>query len=295
MHIPVLLNEVLEILSPSKGQVMIDATVGGGGHGIPIARHLSPGGVFLGIDWDKSRIKELEQAITEEKLNLNRLILICSNYADLPAVLEREGLDKVDGLLMDLGFSSDQLGVGRGFGFRGPEEPLLMTYSENDQPAYEILSMLGEKQIAEIIRDLSDERYANRIAKAIVRARKEKSIVTNRDLSEIVKSAVPANYEKGRIDPATRTFMALRIFVNRELENLGRTLGELHEIVKPGGRVIIITYHSKEDAMVKHFFQDLALHDKAVLINKKVVQPTEMEVNKNPRSRSAKLRAIEIK
>jgi 16S rRNA (cytosine1402-N4)-methyltransferase len=295
MHIPVLLNEVLEILSPSKGQVMIDATVGGGGHGIPIARRLSPSGVFVGIDWDKDRIEELQQAIAGEKLDLDRLILICSNYADLPAVLEKEGLGKADGLLMDLGFSSDQLGVGRGFNFQGPEEPLLMTYNESDQPAYAILSTLGEKQIAEIIKDLSDERYAHRIAKAIVRARKEKPVVTNRDLAKIVEGAVPQNYEKGRISPATRTFMALRIFVNRELENLGRTLGELQEIVKPGGRVAIVAYHSKEDAMVKHFFRDLVTCGKAVLINKKVVQPTEAEISKNPRSRSAKLRAIEIK
>jgi 16S rRNA (cytosine1402-N4)-methyltransferase len=295
MHIPVLLNEVLEILNPSAGRVMADATVGGGGHGIPIARRLSPGGVFLGIDWDKNRIKELERAITEEKLDLDRLILVCSNYTDLPAILEEEHLGKIDGLLMDLGFSSDQMGSGRGFSFGDPEEPLLMTYSEEDRPAYEVLSVLDERQIAEIISDLSDERYARRIAKAIILTRRERPIVTNRDLAEIIRRAVPQNYEKGRIDPATRTFMALRIFVNRELENLGRLLGELQRVVKTGGRVAIITYHSKEDAMVKHFFRSLAADGKAALISKKVVQPTEAEVEKNPRSRSAKLRAIEIK
>ncbi|MDD5710500.1 MAG: 16S rRNA (cytosine(1402)-N(4))-methyltransferase RsmH [Candidatus Colwellbacteria bacterium] len=295
MHIPVLLNEVLAILDPSRGQVMIDATVGGGGHGIPIARRLAPGGVFLGVDWDKSRIEELERAIVEEKLDLDRLILVCSNYADLPTVLEHEGLAKADGLLMDLGFSSDQLGAGRGFNFQGPEEPLLMTYNENDQPAYAVLSTLGEKDIAEMIRDLSDERYARQIAKAIVRTRRDKSISTNWDLARVVEHAVPRNYERGRISPATRTFMALRIFTNKELENLGRILGELKMIIKPGGRAVIITYHSKEDAMVKHFFRELAARGEAVLINKKVVQPTGAEVNRNPRSRSAKLRAIEIK
>jgi 16S rRNA (cytosine1402-N4)-methyltransferase len=295
MHIPVLLNEVLEILNPLKGQVMVDATVGGGGHGIPIAHRLSPGGVFLGIDWDGKRIEELGRVISEEKLELDRLVLVCGNYVDLPEILRRESLEKVDGLLMDLGFSSDQLGTGKGFSFRGPEEPLRMTYNEDSQPAYEILSILGEKQIAEIIGDLSDERYARRIAKAIVLARKQKPIVTNRDLIEVIKSAVPRNYEHGRIDPATRTFMALRIFVNRELENLGRTLGELKEIVKPGGRVVIITYHSKEDVMVKHFFQNMVACGEAVLINQKVVRPTPIEIEQNPRSRSAKLRAIEIK
>lgn len=295
MHIPVLLNEVLEILGPSQGQVMIDATVGGGGHGIPIARRLSPRGVFLGVDWDNRRIEELQQAVAEEKIDLDQLILVCGNYTDLPAILEKERLGKADGLLIDLGFSSDQLGAGRGFNFQGPEEPLLMTYNENNPPAYAVLSTLGEKQLAQMISDLSDERYAHRIAKGIVRARQEKSIVTNRDLARVIENTVPRNYERGRISPATRTFMALRIFVNRELENLGRILGELQEIVKPGGRVVIITYHSKEDAMVKYFFRNLVSCGQAVLINRKVVQPTEAEINKNPRSRSAKLRAIELK
>ncbi|MBU2101204.1 16S rRNA (cytosine(1402)-N(4))-methyltransferase RsmH [Patescibacteria group bacterium] len=294
MHVPVLLNEVLEMLSPSEGQTMIDATVGGGGHGIPIARRLSPGGVFLGMDWDKERLKELRQAIDEEKLDLEKMILVCSNYADLQDVLEKEDLGRVDGLLVDLGFSSDQLGAGKGFSFRGREEPLIMTYSDTDVPIYEILPTLGEKQIAEIIKDLSDERYAGRIAKAIVRQRKVTSILTNHDLARVVREAVPKGYENGRIDPATRTFMAFRIYANRELENLGRILGSLAETLKPGGRAAIITYHSKEDAMVKHFFKDLAERGEGILVNKKVIKPRDEEIKINPRSRSAKLRTIEL-
>ncbi|PIR97716.1 MAG: 16S rRNA (cytosine(1402)-N(4))-methyltransferase [Candidatus Colwellbacteria bacterium CG10_big_fil_rev_8_21_14_0_10_42_22] len=294
-HVPVLLNEVLETLAPREGQIMIDATVGGGGHGIPIARRLSPGGTFIGIDWDEKRLKELREAIGQEVLDLEKLILVCSNYADLVDVLEREGIGKVNGLLIDLGFSSDQLGEGKGFAFKGKEEPLAMTYSDYDTPLYQILGTLGERQIAEIIKDLSDERYAGRIAKAIVLERKKSPIVTNHDLAKVVRGAVPKNYEGGRIDPATRTFMAFRIYANRELENLGRILGGLTEIVRSGGRAVIISYHSKEDAMVKHFFKDLAEKGEAILISKKAIKPTDLEVKQNPRSRSAKLRAIEIK
>ncbi|MFH1694670.1 MAG: 16S rRNA (cytosine(1402)-N(4))-methyltransferase RsmH [Patescibacteria group bacterium] len=294
-HIPVLLKEVLTALDPRPGKSIIDATIGGGGHGIPIAERLSPRGIFVGIDWDQGRIQELEYSINKERLKLDRFVLACSNYVDLPKVLEKEGLEKVDGVLIDLGFSSDQLLDGKGFSFRGKEEPLIMTYNDNDPPAYQVLSTLAEKEITEVIKDLSDERYARWIAKAIVARRKVKSIATNKDLAEVVQSAVPKNYEKGRIHPATRTFMALRIYVNHELENLGRTLGSIKEIVKPGGRVAIITYHSKEDAMVKHFFKDLVEKDEGTFINKKPIIPTEEEIKENPRSRSAKLRTIEIK
>lgn len=169
-----------------------------------------------------------------------------------------------------------------------------MTYSDTDVPIYEILPTLGEKQIAEIIKDLSDERYAGRIAKAIVRQRKVTSILTNHDLARVVREAVPKGYENGRIDPATRTFMAFRIYANRELENLGRILGSLAETLKPGGRAAIITYHSKEDAMVKHFFKDLAERGEGILVNKKVIKPRDEEIKINPRSRSAKLRTIEL-
>lgn len=295
MHTPVLLSEVLEALDPGSGQTMIDATVGGGGHGMPIAKNLSPGGVFVGVDWDKSRIRELKETLEKEDLDLDRLILVCGNYANLSEILEKEGLGKADGLLVDLGFSSAQLGTGRGFGFSGPEEPLIMTYDEETDPAYLVLATLAEKEIAEIIKDLSDERYAKRIAGRIVEARKNRPIRTNRDLAEVVRAAVPKNYEHGRIDPATRTFMAFRIYLNRELENLGRLLGELGLLVKPGGRVVIISYHSKEDGMVKHHFKDMEDRGEAELINKKFIGPSDEEVDANRRSRSAKLRAIRMK
>ena len=294
-HVPVLLKEVLEMLDPKPGEAMVDATLGAAGHGLQIAKRLSPGGSFVGIDWDWQGLTAAKEILGKENLDLKKLVLVEDNYARLGEILEEESLEKIDGLLVDLGFSSDQLDDGRGFSFKGKEEPLKMTYSEKALPVYQMLPQLGEQKLIEIIREFSDERYAPRIAKAIVERRRQGlSIVTNKDLAEVVRRAVPKNYERGRIDPATRTFMALRIYANNELDNIRGLLGSLESVMGVGGRVVIISYHSKEDVIIKDFFKDMAWNGRAKLLNKKVIKASKEEVEINPRSRSAKLRAIQI-
>jgi len=295
-HVPVLLKEVLEMLDPHSGEVMVDATLGAAGHGLQIAKKLSPGGSFVGIDWDWQRLQGAKEILEKEDLDLKKLVLVEENYAKLEEILKEESLDKIDGLLLDLGFSSDQLGEGRGFAFKGKEEPLIMTYNTNLLPAYQILPQLGQQKLIDIIRQFSDERYAPRIAKAIVQRRQEgPPIVTNKDLADVIRKAVPKNYERGRIDPATRTFMALRMYLNNELGNIEGVLNSLEKVMNPGGRVVIISYHSKEDGMIKDFFKEMALAGKVTLLNKKIIKASKEEVEINPRSRSAKLRAIKIK
>ena len=294
-HVPVLLKEVLEMLDPHPGEVMVDATLGAAGHGLQIAKKLVPGGSFVGIDWDWQRLQMAKEVMGEEDLDLKKLVLVEDNYAKLEEILKDESLGKVDGLLLDLGFSSDQLGEGRGFAFKGKEEPLEMTYNRNALPAYQLLPQLGQQKLIEIIRQFSDERYAPRIAKAIIERRHEgPPIVTNKDLAEVIRRAVPKNYERGRIDPATRTFMALRMYINGELDNIQNLLASLGAVMNVGGRVVIISYHSKEDAIIKSFFKEMAWEGKVKLLNKKVVKASKEEIEINPRSRSAKLRAIKI-
>jgi len=294
-HVPVLLKEVLEMLDPHPGEVMVDATLGAAGHGLQIAKKLVPGGSFVGIDWDWQRLQMAKEVMGEEDLDLKKLVLVEDNYAKLEEILKDESLGKVDGLLLDLGFSSDQLGEGRGFAFKGKEEPLEMTYNRNALPAYQLLPQLGQQKLIEIIRQFSDERYAPRIAKAIIERRHEgPPIVTNKDLAEVIRRAVPKNYERGRIDPATRTFMALRMYINGELDNIQNLLASLGGVMNVGGRVVVISYHSKEDAIIKSFFKEMAWEGKVKLLNKKVVKASKEEIEINPRSRSAKLRAIKI-
>ncbi|MCR4260941.1 MAG: 16S rRNA (cytosine(1402)-N(4))-methyltransferase RsmH [Candidatus Colwellbacteria bacterium] len=294
-HVPVLLKEVLEMLDPHPGEVMVDATLGAAGHGLEIAKKLVPGGSFVGIDWDWQRLQVAKEVMEKEDLNLKKLVLVEDNYAKLEEILKDESLGKIDGLLLDLGFSSDQLAEGRGFAFKGEEEPLEMTYNRNALPAYQLLPQLGQQKLIEIIRQFSDERYAPRIAKAIITRRHEgPPIVTNKDLAEVIRRAVPKNYERGRIDPATRTFMALRMYINGELDNIQNLLASLGGVMNSGGRVVIISYHSKEDTIIKSFFKEMAWEGKVKLLNKKVIKASKEELGINPRSRSAKLRAIKI-
>jgi 16S rRNA (cytosine1402-N4)-methyltransferase len=223
--------------------------------------------------------------------------LVHGNYADLPVILRAKKLGKADGLLLDLGFSSEQLeNSGRGFSFseRALDEPLLMTYSDDCEPVRAILRRISEKELADIIYQLGGERRSRQIAKAIVERRRRKPIETAGDLADIVRGALPKSYERGRIDPATRTFQALRIYANGELENLEKMLGELPEILKPGGRVAIITFHSLEDKIVKENFKQLARVHFAEIINKKPIIASREEIEHNPRARSAKLRAIRL-
>lgn len=301
-HIPVLLNQVLEILEPSAplrqgyeghGKVLVDGTIGSGGHAVPIIEGLTPDGIFVGIDWDEAAIKKLESRVRNLEKQPQRIVIRTGNYADLPEVLEKEKIGKADGVLLDLGFSSEQLEGGRGFSFN-KDEPLIMTYSADRLPAYKVLKQLDKMELTEIIRTYGEEKYAGPIARAIWERERKQSIKTSGELQEVIRQAVPKSYERGRINPATRTFMALRIYLNDELGNLEKFLESVPEIMVQGGRVAVISFHSLEDRLVKNHFRNLAKAGKAKLMTKKPIIPDETEIKDNPRSRGAKLRAIEI-
>lgn len=292
-HIPVLLNEVLEILEPKSGKVIVDGTLGSAGHAIPIIERLRPEGIFLGIDWDKDAVEKLEARIKNLEKRPKKVVIKIGNYADLPAILKSEKIGKIDGVLLDLGFSSEQLETGRGFTFM-KDEPLLMTYSKDRMPAYKVLKQLNQKEMEEIIRTYGEERYAGRIARAIWERERKKPITRSGELREVIRRAVPRLYERGRINPATRTFMALRIYVNDELGNLEKFLEAVPQVMAKEGRVAIITFHSLEDRIAKNSFRDLAKEGKAKILTKKPIISTSEEIKANPRARSAKLRAIEI-
>ena len=293
-HIPVLLKEVLNYLDPKPEDFIIDGTVDGGGHATEILEKLSTSGSFLGLDWDEKILEEAKKKITTTK---PRTFLLVGNYADLPEIVKRENLPKADGLLLDLGFSSWQMEVsGRGFSFNpsADNEPLLMTFDPNRKPVKEILKEIGEEKLAKILFDFSGERFAKKIAKAIKDRERRNPIEKVSELREIVESAVPKSYERGRINPATRTFQALRIYANDELGNLEKILSNLSNLIHPNGRVVIISFHSLEDGMVKRCFRELAKEGVATILTKKPVTASSEEIRENPRSRSAKLRAIKL-
>jgi len=291
IHKPVLFKEVIRILDPKQEEFFVDGTIGGGGHAEEIFKKISPGGTLLGIDWDKDAIARCRTRFG----NREDVILEVGNYANLPSILRMRELGKVDGLLLDLGFSSDQIEhSGRGFSFIN-SEPLIMTYSDDAMPVRDLLKQITEKDLADAINNYGEERFAQRIARAIKTAGRKNKIGTSKELAEIISSAVPAAYRHGRLHPATRTFQALRIYANQELENLKRILAELPHIMNRGGRVAIISFHSLEDRIVKHAFGQLDRDGVANIITKKPITASEREVSNNPRSRSAKLRALEFR
>jgi 16S rRNA (cytosine1402-N4)-methyltransferase len=239
--------------------------------------------------------------------------LINGNYADLPEIFKKihrplkksEGL-KADGLIIDLGFSSEQIEQsGRGFSFL-KDEPLIMRYADEGLTAAEVINSFSEKDLADILWRYGEERFSRQIAPKIIEERKRKRILTTFELVEIIKKAVPKKYERGRIHPATRVFQALRIYVNRELENLETLLKKLDpetdvlhrcgagKILNNKGRVAIISFHSLEDRLVKNYFKQMAKKGYAEILTKKPITPTKEEIKNNPRSRSAKMRAVKI-
>lgn len=296
-HVPVLLHEVITFLGPRPGDFIIDGTVDGGGHAREILGRITETGTLLGLDWDEALLAECRARIGGYK----NAILVHGNYADLPRIMEEHAAElpatQADGLLVDLGFSSEQLEAsGRGFSFGEPskDEPLLMTYDDSRPPVSDIIRSLTEEELANVIYELGGERHSRRIAKAIKERGRRKPIATSGELAETVRSAVPRGYERGRIDAATRTFQALRIYANGELDNLNALLERLTDIVKPGGRAAIITFHSLEDRIVKEKFREMAKRGAAELVIKKPVPASREEIARNPRSRSAKLRVIKL-
>jgi 16S rRNA (cytosine1402-N4)-methyltransferase len=295
MHKSVLLKETIEGLNlgGKTSPIVLDGTLGGGGHSAEICKTY-PGVKIIALDQDKSvwaRSKEKFQ-------NLNCTIsFVNANFRDLDKVLAGQGIERVDGIIFDLGLSSDQLeNSGRGFSFL-KDEPLIMNMKEGLKPqdltAKEIVNTWSEENLATIIYGYGEERFSKRIASAIALAREKKKIETTYELVEIIKRAVPGEYRRARIHPATRTFQALRIAVNDELGALSEGLVKGFDVLSTGGRLAVITFHSLEDRIVKRFFVSMVGAGQGRLVNKKIITGSEEEVKNNPRARSAKLRIIE--
>ncbi len=289
VHKTVLLKETIDGLNLSSNSVVLDCTFGGGGHSLEICKKY-PGIKVVALDQDKGAFKKAENKF--KGLNCD-ITFLNTNFKDLDKVL----LEKVDGIIFDLGLSSDQLENSmRGFSFQ-KDEPLLMTMKENpseeDLTAEDIVNTWEEKSLADIIYGYGEERFSRRIAKGIVEARSEKRIKTTFDLVEIISKTVPAAYRRGRLHFATRTFQALRIAVNDELRILETGLEKGFILLKGGGRMSVISFHSLEDRIVKKFYKALEKEGKVILINKKPILESEKELKNNPRARSAKLRILE--
>lgn len=289
VHKTVLLNETIEGLNLSKGSVVLDATFGGGGHSSEICRRYE-GIKIIALDQDESAFKKAKHKFKDLRCNL---VLINSNFRDMDKVVDTP----LDGIIFDLGLSSDQLeNSGRGFSFL-KDEPLLMTMKEKPEPADttagDIVNTWEEENLANIFYGYGEERFSKKIAKTIIEKRKEKEIKTTVDLVNIIKEAVPGPYRRGKIHFATRTFQALRIAVNDELQSLTAGLEKGFSMLKGGGRMAVISFHSLEDRIVKRFFKEKVLEKKALLINKKPTTASEEELKINNRARSAKLRILE--
>ncbi|MGB2762055.1 MAG: 16S rRNA (cytosine(1402)-N(4))-methyltransferase RsmH [Minisyncoccales bacterium] len=283
-HISVLKKEVLEYLHPKPNENFIDATIGEAGHSTAILERNKPNGKVLGIEIDTDLFKRVKQR--------DRLILVNDSYVNLKKIVEEYSFISVKGILFDLGFSSWHIEQsGKGFSFQ-KNELLIMRYdSHKGLSAQEIINKWPEKEIEKILREYGEEKFSRRIAKEIAKARRIEPIKTTFQLKEIIIKAVPKNYEKGRIFPATRTFQALRIAVNQELENIRNVLPQALEILNIGGRLVIISFHSLEDRIVKNFFKEIAQKTQIKILTKKPIRPTDDEIKTNPRSRSARLRA----
>jgi len=288
-HVPVMTREVVEVLQPDRGGLYVDCTVGLGGH----SRALLDAGAsrLLGLDRDRDALAAARASLEAWS---DRVELVHADFRDLPHVLADRGIEGIDGALADLGVSSLQLdGADRGFSFRR-DEPLDMRMDRTQGPtAADLLRDVDEGVLADVIFQHGEERFSRRIARAIVHARRETPLVTTGQLAEIVRRAVP---RKGyqRIDPATRTFQALRIWVNRELEGLDAFLAGAAARLLAGARLAVISFHSLEDRIVKHVFRALERSEAALrIVTKRPLVPSDAEIDANPRARSAKLRAIE--
>jgi 16S rRNA (cytosine1402-N4)-methyltransferase len=308
MHIPVLLNEIIECLNPSPGQKFIDATADGGGHATAILRKIAPGGKLLAIEWDPALAANLDEKL--KSLGLDYVVIANDSYVNLKNIAESNGFDKVSGILFDLGLSSLHYELSRGFTFQ-KDEPLDMRYNQNDETldtAEQIVNKYKESELERILKDYGEEGFAKAIAGSIAVARELSPIKSTFQLVEIIKSAVPFWYRKRRIHFATKTFQALRIAVNKELENIEKGLDQAVDLLDNGGRLAVISFHSLEDRIVKNFFrargakkvkkskykkEEVPEVSSLRIITKKPIQAGLAEITANPRARSAKLRVLE--
>ncbi len=305
-HISVLLNETIDNLNIKEDGIYVDGTLGGGGHAYEVLKRLGPNGRYIGIDQDEDAIKAASERLSEFK---DKFTVVRSNYCDMKKVLNDLGIQKVDGILIDLGVSSYQLDTPeRGFSYK-ENAPLDMRMdNRNIMTARDIVNDYSEFDLYRIIRDYGEDKFAKNIAKHIVRIRSEKAIETTYELTEAIKAAIPMKIRMATGHPAKKTFQAIRIELNHELDVLNNTLDDMIDLLKEGGRLCIITFHSLEDRMVKVAFKKnenpcvcppnfpvcvCNKKSKGINISKKPILPSEEEMEFNSRSKSAKLRVFE--
>jgi 16S rRNA (cytosine1402-N4)-methyltransferase len=285
-HLPVMGREVLEVLAPFAGGTYVDATVGLGGHSEMLLEKIGQGGKVFGIDRDDNAL-----ARTAERLQDSRLILKKGSFSDMESILHLQGMKDADGLLLDLGVSMMQFkDPDRGFSFHSNERLDMRMDSSQELSAWDVVNGYSEKELVRILKEYGEEFRAVRIVRSIVSARSKKSIESGAELAEIISASIGRH---GKTHPATKTFQALRIEVNRELDELRKGLDASLRILRKGGRLCVISYHSLEDRVVKHFIKDNA---RAGIVNqllKKPLVPDRAEIRANPSARSAKLRGAE--
>ncbi len=305
-HTSVLLNETIEGLNIKPDGIYVDGTLGGGGHSLEVCKRLGANGSIIGIDQDAAAIKAAGDRLKDfgEKVTIVR-----SNYCEMKSRLQELGIDKVDGIILDLGVSSYQLDTAeRGFSYR-EDAPLDMRMdTRQSMTARDIVNDYSEKELYRVIRDYGEDKFAKNIAKHIVIARGKEPIETTGQLTEIIRAAIPMKYQKKSGHPAKRTFQAIRIELNRELEVLRDSLDDMIDLLNPGGRLCIITFHSLEDRIVKSAFKKnehpctcppdfpvcvCGKVSKGSIITRKPILPSEEELEHNSRSKSAKLRIFE--
>ena len=306
-HYSVLLNETIENLNIKPDGIYVDGTLGGGGHAYQVAKRLSEGGRLIGIDQDKDAIAAASERLKEFG---DKITIIRSNYANMKEELHRIGVEKVDGIVLDLGVSSFQLDTPeRGFTYRDENAPLDMRMDDRQSlTAKDIVNNYSEMELYRIIRDYGEDKFAKNIAKHIVKEREKKPIETTGELTEIIRESIPMKVQATGGHPAKRTFQAIRIELNKELEVLQNNLDDMIDLLNPGGRICIITFHSLEDRIVKTNFRrnenpctcpsDFPVcvcgkKSKGTVITRKPILPSEEELEENSRSKSAKLRVFE--
>ncbi len=304
-HASVLPVEVLKCLRPRPGEFFVDGTLGGGGHARLILEATAPDGRLLGLDRDQDALEAASRTLAPYR---DRVTLCHRNFSEVARVLEELGMDGMDGMLLDLGVSSYHLDAGhRGFSFQ-VDAPLDMRMDRSSGPtAADILAGYAVEDLARVFRDYGEERYARRIARRITEIRDEKPLTSTVQLAELVRDCVPRGRGPVRIHPATRVFQALRIEVNSELDHVARGLEEAIDCLRPGGRLAVISFHSLEDRLVKHFFRDQSQgcvcpprlprcvcehRPRVEVLNRRGIRAGTAEVAANPRSRSAVLRAV---
>lgn len=292
VHQSVLLHEAIELLALEPHHVVLDATVGGAGHTRAMAAALGSTGTIVGLDQDTYAIERAQKALVGVAPQVR---LAVANFRNAHTVLPSLGVPALDRALFDLGWSAYQLADGRGFSFM-TDEPLLMTYRSHpeadDTTAYDIVNTWEEEHLADIIFGWGEERFARRIAKTIVAHRAHGPITTARELAEIISHAVPGWYRHKKIHPATKTFQALRIAVNDEFGAIREGCAGVRSLMRPGGRIAVITFHSLEDRVVKNLFRSWQEEGVGTSLTKKPVTPSARELKENPRARSAKLRVF---